>query len=44
MKHKHSRAEPETMAEFMAIVDKYVSANSADRVQFAESGPAAGQS
>jgi hypothetical protein len=44
MKHKQSKAEPKTMAKFMAIIDKYVSANSSNRVQFAESGPAAGQS
>jgi hypothetical protein len=44
MKHKLHRAEPKTMAEFMAIADKYASANSAARVQYAESVPAAGQS
>jgi hypothetical protein len=44
MKHKLNRAEPKTMAEFMAIADKYASADSAARVQFAESRPAAGQS
>jgi hypothetical protein len=44
MKHKLNRAEPKTMAKFMAIADKYASADSAARVQFAESGPAAGQS
>jgi hypothetical protein len=44
MKHKLKRAEPKTMAEFMAIADKYTSANSTARVQFAKSGPAVGQS
>jgi hypothetical protein len=44
MKHKLNRAEPKTMAEFMALVDKYASTNSVARVQFTESGPAAGQS
>jgi hypothetical protein len=44
MKHKLHRAEPKTMAEFMAIADKYASADSVARVQFAESGPVAGQS
>jgi hypothetical protein len=44
MKHKLNRAELKTMAEFMAIADKYASADSAARVQFAESGPAVGQS
>jgi hypothetical protein len=44
MKHKINKAEPKTMAEFMAIADKYASADSAARVQFAESGPAIGQS
>jgi hypothetical protein len=32
MKHKLNRAEPKTMTEFMAIVDKYASADSAARV------------
>jgi hypothetical protein len=32
MKHKLNRAEPKTMAEFMAIVDKYALADSAARV------------
>jgi hypothetical protein len=32
MKHKLNRAEPKTMAEFMAIADKYASADSAARV------------
>jgi hypothetical protein len=40
MKHKINKAEPKTMAEFMAIADKYASADSAARVQFAESRPA----
>jgi hypothetical protein len=44
MKHKLNRAEPKNMAEFMAIGDKYASVDSTARVQFAESGPAAGQS
>jgi hypothetical protein len=44
MKLKLNRAEPKTMAEFMAIADKYSLADSATRVQFVESGPAAGQS
>jgi hypothetical protein len=44
MKHKLNRAEPKTMVEFMAIAGKYASADSTARVQFAELGPAAGQS
>jgi hypothetical protein len=32
MKHKLNRAEPKTMAEFMAIADKHASADSAARV------------
>jgi hypothetical protein len=44
MKHKLNRAEPKTMVEFMAIADMYALANSAARVQFAESGLAVGQS
>jgi hypothetical protein len=44
MKHKLNRAEPKTMTEFMAIADKYATADSAARVQFAETGLAAGQS
>jgi hypothetical protein len=44
MKHKLNRAEPKTMAEFMAIADKNISADSAARVQFVEAGPALGQS
>jgi hypothetical protein len=43
MKHKLHRAKPKTMAEFMAIADKYASADSAARVQYDESGLAAGQ-
>jgi hypothetical protein len=31
------RAEPKTMAKFMAIADKYAAANCAARVKFAES-------
>jgi hypothetical protein len=42
MKHKLNRAEPKTMTEFMAIADKYAMADSAARVQFAKTGPAAG--
>jgi hypothetical protein len=44
MKHKLHRAEPKTMAEFMAIAEKYASANSVARVQYTESVLAAGQS
>jgi hypothetical protein len=44
MKHKLKRAEPKTMAEFMAIANKYTSTDSAARVQFAKSGPAVGKS
>jgi hypothetical protein len=44
MKHKLHRVEPKTMAKFMAIVDKYASADSVARVHFAESGPAMAQS
>jgi hypothetical protein len=44
LKHKLHRTEPKTMAEFMAIADKYASADSAARVQYAESLPATGQS
>jgi hypothetical protein len=43
MKHKLHRAEPRTMAEFMAIADKYTSTDSAARLQYAESVPATGQ-
>jgi hypothetical protein len=32
MKHKLHRAEPKTMAKFMAIADNYASADSAARV------------
>jgi hypothetical protein len=42
MKHKLHRAEPKTMAEFMAIADKYASADSATSVQCAEPVLAAG--
>jgi hypothetical protein len=44
MKHKLNRAKPNTMVEFMTIADKYASADSAARVQFAKSGPAVGRS
>jgi hypothetical protein len=43
MKHKLNRAKPKTMAEFMAIADKYASADSVARVKFGKVGPAAGQ-
>jgi hypothetical protein len=42
MKHKLHRAEPKTMTEFMAIVDKYTSADSTARVQCAKPVPATG--
>jgi hypothetical protein len=44
MKHKLNRAEPKTMDEFMAIADKYTSADSTATVQFPKAGPAARQS
>jgi hypothetical protein len=44
MKHKLNRTEPNTMAEFMAIVDKYATANSAARVQYIEAMPSVRQS
>jgi hypothetical protein len=44
LKHKLHRAKPKTMADFMAIVDKYASADSAARVQYVEPAPAEGQS
>jgi hypothetical protein len=44
LKHKLHRAEPKTMADFMAIADKYTSADSAARVQYIEPAPAGGQS
>jgi hypothetical protein len=44
MKHKLHRAEPKSMADFMAIADKYASADSAARVQCVEPAPAGGQS
>jgi hypothetical protein len=34
MKHKLSRAKPKTMAEFMAIANKYETSDSAARVTF----------
>jgi hypothetical protein len=43
LKHKLHRAEPKTMADFMAIADKYASADSAARVQYVEPAPAGGQ-
>jgi hypothetical protein len=36
LKHKFHRTEPKTMADFMAIADKYASADSAARVQYIE--------
>jgi hypothetical protein len=44
LKHKLHRTEPRTMAKFKVIADKYASADSTARVQYAESIPAAGQS
>jgi hypothetical protein len=44
LKHKLHRTEPKTMADFMAIADKYASADSAARVQYLEPAPAGGQS
>jgi hypothetical protein len=44
LKHKLHRAEPKSMADFMAIADKYASADSAARVQCVEPAPAGGQS
>jgi hypothetical protein len=44
LKHKLHRAELKTMADFMVIVDKYASANSAARVQCVDPAPAGGQS
>jgi hypothetical protein len=44
LKHKLHRAEPKSMADFMAIADKYASADSAARVQYVEPAPAGGQS
>jgi hypothetical protein len=44
LKHKLHRAEPKAMADFMAIADKYASADSAARVQYVESALAGGQS
>jgi hypothetical protein len=44
LKHKLHRTEPKTMADFMAIADKYASADSAARVQYIEAAPAGGQS
>jgi hypothetical protein len=44
LKHKLHRADPKTMADFMAIADKYASADSAARVQYVEPAPAGGQS
>jgi hypothetical protein len=44
LKHKLHRTEPKTMADFMAIADKYASADSAARVQYIEPAPVGGQS
>jgi hypothetical protein len=44
LKHKLHRAESKTTADFMAIADKYASADSAARVQYIEPAPAGGQS
>jgi hypothetical protein len=44
LKHKLHRTEPKTMADFMAIADKYALADSAARVQYIGPTPAAGQS
>jgi hypothetical protein len=44
LKHKLHRAEPKSMADFMAIADKYASADSTARVQYVEAAPAGGQS
>jgi hypothetical protein len=44
LKHKLHRVEPKSMADFMAIADKYASADSAARVQYIEPVLAGGQS
>jgi hypothetical protein len=44
LKHKLHRTEPKTMADFIAIADKYASVDSAARVQYIEPAPAGGQS
>jgi hypothetical protein len=44
LKHKLHRTEAKTMADFMAIADKYASADSAARVQYIEPVLAGGQS
>jgi hypothetical protein len=44
MKHKLHRAEPKSMADFMAIADKYASTDSIARVQYVKPAPARGQS
>jgi hypothetical protein len=44
LKHKLHRAEPKTMADFMAIADKYASADSTARVQYVEPALVGGQS
>jgi hypothetical protein len=43
LKHKLHRTEPKTMADFMAIANKYASADFAARVQYIEPAPARGQ-
>jgi hypothetical protein len=44
LKHKLHRAEPNSMADFMAIADKYTFADSTARVQCVEPAPSRGQS
>jgi hypothetical protein len=44
LKHKLHRAEPKSMADFMAIADNYASTDSATRVQCIEPVPAEGES
>jgi hypothetical protein len=44
LKHKLHMTESKTMADFMAIADKYASADSVARVQYIEPAPAGGQS
>jgi hypothetical protein len=44
LKHKLHMAKPKTMADFMAIANKYASADSAARVQYVEPAPVEGQS
>jgi hypothetical protein len=44
LKHKLHRTKPKTMVDFVAIADKYASADSAARVQYIEPASAGGQS